>query len=888
MTPLLLLLLACSGKPDPAPLDDTGGDPSLTGEGLFLQGCPEAGRATARVLQEVAEAPWGDDSLAAPGDVLLLSSKAAFVIQAPDDPRTYVHYGGMPIDAVAVEGCEQAGPERFGEIAFLAGQLDLGDFEQSGLHMIRGDSVQIISDGSDGGPAVVEVQGSDDRFWLVELSLIRGVFEGGGRKLLEPLYGLDITIRYTLHPDDAALQVEVILARRVNDGEPTTDGFLTGAVLFPSDHTPVHVWSSSSLSVGGIGLVTGVPWQGAGTDEGGVAVAMPGANMARSSISGVTALLDSGQALVPLSLADGPGVTEFLISVGPTDSASAAAALEPWHAEPAPGKETSWHELSGTVLDPSGQPVYGARVRLSTPASEESWPVLTELWTDGEGRFSGRAMAVDGLWRLQADADGRDAGEVLELSAEEGLDLELDVGSWGRVEVEAVDQEGQTLPVRVELEREDGLLLVDYPVPDSPTMHAPPGRYQAWVSRGYAYDIAQAEVVVPQDGAGTLSVELARLLDTAGQASMDSHVHTGPSPDSTIIPVDRMRSAAGGGLDLVISTDHEAIVDLASSVEDAGLSDWLAYGLGSEVTATIPEHTNAWPFPVREQGRGDPVRWYGLGFPGIYAAERERGARVVQLNHSRVNGECGILCLLDWDRLSLDPVATDPEGLGLPAGTEVWSWDFDSFELMNGLRSPYLLPDQERHSGALYDWLAFHNLGHRVAAVAVTDEHGWDPPGQPLTWVGLEGEVDAETMADGVLAGATVSSAGAFVRVEVDGAGPGQTAIAEGEAELWIQVQALPQVDVRWIDVLVNCDLWQRLEASDPDAVIKLDQRLSLPVEGDAYLVLVVRGEQPMPRGLLDYDASSVPRAVSSPIFIDGDGDGVWTAPGPKECDGVW
>lgn len=878
--PLTLLLLSCTGR---SSVEETGIDPSATGEGLFAQGCPQEGRATARLLNEVDEQPWGEDALAAPGDVLLLSSKAAFVIQAPGDPRTYVHYGGMPIDAVAVEGCEQAGPERFGELAFLAGQLDLGDFNQSGLHMIRGDSMTIVSDGSDGGPAVVEVQGTDDRFWLVELTLVRNAYESGGRMPLGDLYGLDITLRYTLHPDDAALQVEVIL-----DGEPVTDGFLAGAVLFPSDLTPVHVWSSSSVSVGGIGLVTGVPWQGAGLADGSTAVAMPGANMARTSIAGVTALLDSSQALVPLSVADGPASTSFLISVGPTDPASAAVALEPWHDEPAPGKSATWHEVGGEVRDPSGAPVAGARVRLYTPASESSWPVLTELWTDEAGRFAGRAMAVDGLWRLQAEGDGRDAGAVVEVEAAEGEDLVLDIGARGQVVVRAVDGEGEIMPVRVELEREDGLVVVDYPTPASPEVDLPPGLYTAWVSRGYTYEIAQTELTVPEDGLATLEVTLPRVVDSTGMASMDTHVHTGPSPDSTVVPVDRMRTAAGGGLDLVVSTDHEAIVDLSSSVEEAGLSEWLAYGLGSEVTATIPEHTNAWPFPTSEGGRGDPVRWYELGFPGIYAAERARGARVIQLNHSRVNGECGILCLLDWDRMSEAPVATDPEALGMPAGTEVWSWDFDSFELMNGLRSPYLVQGEERFSGALYDWLAFHNLGHRVAAVAVTDEHGWDPPGQPLTWVAVEGEVDAETMADGVLAGATVASAGALLRVEVAGVGPGETAIASGEAELWIQVQALPEVDVQTVDVLVDCDLWQRIETTAPDAVVKLDTTLALPVEGDAYVVVIARGSASMPRGLQDYDASSVPRAVSSPVFIDGDGDGVWTAPGAKSCDGVY
>ncbi len=50
---------------------------------------------------------------------------------------------------------------------------------------------------------------------------------------------------------------------------------------------------------------------------------------------------------------------------------------------------------------------------------------------------------------------------------------------------------------------------------------------------------------------------------------------------------------------------------------------------------------------------------------------------------------------------------------------------------------------------------------------------------------------------------------------------------------------------------------------------------------------MLARGAQPMPRGLADYDAATVPRAVSSPIFLDADGDGRFQAPGPKTCVGL-
>ncbi|HNH50181.1 MAG TPA: hypothetical protein PKY30_24310, partial [Myxococcota bacterium] len=201
---MLLLLLAC-----PDPLDPPQKNP--TGEGIFADGCPIAGMSTARQLRGDHEHMVGHDALGGPGDVLLSNSLAAYIISDPKNPKTYYHYGGMVIDAVALEGCAQAAPEAFGEWGFLVGELKLTDFEASHLHMIRGKEVTVVSDGHLGGPAIVEISATDDRFWLVEMDLLRRLLRSGRpERLLEP-WGLDITLRYTLYPDDPVLHSEVVL-----------------------------------------------------------------------------------------------------------------------------------------------------------------------------------------------------------------------------------------------------------------------------------------------------------------------------------------------------------------------------------------------------------------------------------------------------------------------------------------------------------------------------------------------------------------------------------------------------------------------------------------------------------------------------------------------------
>jgi hypothetical protein len=882
-----LLFLGCDGglgHDDGAPAPDVG-------DGLFLGGCPREGLATARMLTDVAERPWGPDALAAPGDVLLMNARAAFVIQSPEDPRTYYHYGGTPIDAVPVQGCDQEWPDVLGEQGFLIGRLDLTDFQQSTLHMFRGDRIEIVSDGSDGGPAIVDVHGSDDRFWLVELTLMRDVYQGGGRKTLGDLYGVDVTVRYTLDPGDPTLQMELML-----DGEPVDDGFLVGGILFPSDYTTTTAFTTGDLSIGGIDLDVGVPWMGSGAEErprtpvpenlwGATAFAMPGAAMARTEIAGVTSMIDIDQVASPLNVGDS---ARFALAVGPTDAASAAAALEPHLDDPVPGYTTAWHDVGGTVTDGEGRAIEGAVVSVQSPDDGGEWRTVTTAVTDADGKFAGRALAIGDAWRLVASGHGRDDGDPVEVPPGEAGDVALRIGPHGSVTFD-VTEDGVPIAARVELERDDGRTMSEYPTPLFPNLDVPPGHWTVWVTRGYEYEPVTTEVDVPDDGTTTLEIPIEHVVDTTGWVSFDSHVHAGPSPDSPVLPIDRMRTVAGAGLDVMIGTDHEAIVDLSSAVDDAGLGDEMAYVLGSEITASLPEHTNAWPFPAVDDPRGDPVRWYQMGFPGIYAAERERGARVVQLNHSRVNHECGILCVLDWDRGADDPHTDDPEALGLPAGTEIWSWDFDSFEVLNGLRSPFVEADDPRHTGALMDWLAFLNLGHRVTAVGVTDEHGMDTPGAPRTVVAVAddriGVFTEDDLADAVLAGAAEVSAGAFGRVSIDGAGPGDMVSVNGTAPLAIHVEAPAAIDVTRVDVLVNCDTVLSIPATDPAGVVKLDTTVDVPIAGDAHVVVMAMGEGDMPRGLLNYSASQVPRLVVNPIYVDGDGDGVWTAPGAKSCD---
>lgn len=868
--PSLALCIAACPAPQPEPTPPAG-------EGLFSSGCPVEGRAGARELTLAAERPAGPDALAEPGDIMLFNEVAAFVIQSPERPRTYYHYGGIPVDAVPVSGCAPTGPDAFGEMGFVLGELDIGAFDQSTMRMFRGERVEIVSDGSDGGPAIVDVHGVDDTFWLVEMTLIKDAYLNGRPKAPSVPYGVEMTMRYTLRPGDPVLEMLWSIRGTTGGG-----AFVTGTLLFPSDESRKTDFALGAVSFGGFGLATQMPWEGISTPSANFAVTMPDGNVGYTEVAGVQALLDVAQAFTPLPVE--VGVEErsrFLLSVV-EPGAFASAALLDHDREPVPGVAGTAQAAEGAVVDTAGEPVPYAVVEVLGTDGDGVERVMDRLRTGPDGRWSTEWTQLGAApTSFRATAPGRDASPA-------GVDAgSLVVSQAGAILVTATQEGGGPVPVRLDLQRADGLRELRYATPQDNRVAVPPGHYELWASRGYEYGVVHAEIDVPEGGEASVEVTLPLHIDTAGWVSIDSHVHAGPSPDSDTLPVDRMRTAAAGGLDVIIATDHEIIRNQRDALVETGLTSFLGWIQGEEVTPPLPEHTNAWPFPERESVRGDPIRWMGHSYPAIWAAQRARGAQVVQVNHARVNGECGILCLVDWDRMS-EPTFPSPELLGLPPTEPFWSWDFDAFEVLNDARNPFLDPASPRRTGAFEDWLAFHNLGQRVTGVAVTDVHGLELPGSPRTYIAvpddapgtvLEGDITA-----GVLAGRAQMSLGAFLHASIAGAGPGDDVSVGPAVELGLRVEGIPEVDVRHVTVLANCDEVAEIEMSAPDDVVKFDGVVPFTLDEDAHIVLVAMGADPMPRGLLDYDAANVPRAITNPIFVDADGDGVFTAPGPKTC----
>jgi hypothetical protein len=876
--------------------DDAAADtdtPPVDPDPLFVHGCPGEGEVVARAITDPGFAVVGPSGLGQAGDWLLMNDRAAFVIQDVAVPRTYWYYGGGLIDAVAVEGCRQLHPEQFEEAAMLVGRANITSFTDSLLRGFRGDRVEVIADGSAGGEARIRVHGTDDLFWLIELELVKRGFLAGSPRPVSGAMGLDIVVDYVLRPGSRVLEMEVTVRNLLDTVNPV----LVGMVQFEADDTRRLYHASSQLSLGGIGADIGLPWLVSTSGTGAWAWGFEGWQVATTNISGVDAFLDVNTFLGPSRLEPaGSGeedryTTRILFAVGPTDAQSAIGELAAVLPEPIPEVTLAWGRVEGAVQEAgTGRRLAGVRVAVEAEGST-GWSPLSEMVTDAEGRFAGRVPGLDdGRGHRVRVIDPRfPTREPVAWTPGQDLTLPVELAPSGTLRWQTRNEEGDAMPAKLVL-WQDGRMIRRLPSSGEPReVEVPPGRYEADITRGFEYEVIRRVVDIEAGGTVELEATLRRLVDTTGWLSMDGHVHAGPSPDSPVAVVDRILSLAVEGVEIAISTDHEILVDWQPGRLASGLSRWVNTVLGEEVTPPIPEHTNAWPFVADpDHPRGNPPDWRGLDMVQLHQAIRDRGAQVVSLNHPRLG--CNWMCLIGYDRLTGEHAVQDPTLFGMAPGSALWSWDFDTIEYQNSNAPVFVDPAAPERTGLFEDWMSFHNLGYRITALGVTDVHGADAQGSPRNFFRAPTDEPAAfedaMMVEAILQGRSLVSTGAFARVATpEGASLGDTVtLTDGTLTLDIEIQAIPDIDVTHFKVFANCDEVATLATTDPAAVLKFRDRIEIDLASDAHIVVMGFGRELLPRNLPQFDPTRVPRFTTNPIFVDVDGDGVFTPPGGRTC----
>ena len=868
----LLLLVACTSS---TPIQK-------------VKTCQNEGQALARAITEDKEILLeGPHAIGGQGDYILQNDLAAFIIQGVDRGISYYHYGGIAVDAVAMDRCTQISPDQFEEAGLLLGNLELGTPYNSSIRAFRAQSVEVLNDGTDGKAAIVRAIGVDDYYWLVEYTLVELAFKDGADRPLSDPYGLRIVVDYILPPDSRTLQIQITYE---NTGGKDLQ-LLSAAELIFGDETELSRYAGGELSAGGFDLATAIPWitNQSNDGRGAYAVALLDANAAYLNISGVDILFNLNNALSdPIDLPDAGAsqTVTFLLAAGPTDGHSAAQALAEFGDQLDDSLAVTRADFTGTVVDGAGQPVAAAQVELQASRDGEIWQTLDRYIADAAGTFGAARMDLgpdsEAQYRMRAFTPDRGYGEPVALTQQSSLTLTL--GAHGTLNVSVRDAGGADLPGKLSLYQND-VRVQRFFVVGSEALPVPPGTYDYSFTRGFEYEPVTGSVTVPDDGAVSLTATMVQSLDTTGYLSIDTHVHSGPSADSKIPLPLRIRDAAAEHLEIPVATDHEAITGLRAGIDATGLHAFVNTITGEEVTATLPQHLTMFPVVPDGSLRGGIIKWYKLGLPELFEAMYARGAQIAMINHPGSTYEN-----LRWDRVAGAPgVGADYPKLHMEDSKAPWSWNFDGIEVMNGYGSPFRKPGDNPYTGHFDNWMSFHNHGHRIVGVGCSDTHGLEDIGQPRSYFKSPTDKPIEFRdsyaVDAFKKGQVMLSAGAFAEVTVNGAGLGALADeTNGVADVAIEIRAIEAIDVTHLRVYRNCDEVLKINTTNPNGLVKYSDTVTVPVSGDSTIVVAAFGANNLPRGLMQYDPRNVPRVMTNPIYVDTNGDGDFDAPGGKEC----
>jgi hypothetical protein len=782
------------------------------------------------------------------GDFVLANARVALVIEDVGDSDLYDPWGGRPVGLARVEGGRMVEPNNFGEL-----------FLMTGRSTVVTESVTVINDGSDGGPAIIRARGKLHPIPFFE-SVIAVVYN-------DPFTDVEAAIDYELAPGAEHVDVRY---RYASPREKATDVPSVMHALMYTKRTPVY-----QPGLGFDDQLGGTPYL-ALVDERATSWAyVPGEGALGTalSVSGFLGAFSPGFTLPAC------GTTERLhaklVIGGPgLDGIQAAAARVRGEAQ---------RTITGTVAR-GGVSVAGIHVHAVDSASGA---YVTRAITDGSGAFSLHVPAAASV-RLDAVSPGE---PIQRAEAGTGVGpIELALAPIGQIRVTATDG-GVPVPARVQVLPASGQSLPDVPSkygePPLPggrlhvafatsgdvTLPVPPGSWEVIVSRGYEYELVRKTVTVTAGATTAVSAPLVHSVDTTGVQCGDFHIHTWRSNDSGDQALLKVAQALADGLELPVRSDHEYVADFSSEIAQLGAQAFAA-GMGSiELTSfEVWGHMGVFPmvpdpaavnagapkwqtFPT---AAAPDTRFETLSPRAVFEAVRARPeAPVVIINHPRGNTNY-------FGYVGYDPAT------GLASSVADWDTDFTLVEVFNDASW------QSNRQTHVVDWFGLLRGGRRVFAVGSSDSHGLvgSPVGYPRTCLALgtddPRQLTPTLVRDRLAAGHSAVSGGVYVTAKIGAAGPGDTVTGAGSQMMVdVVVRAATWIDVDTIEVVVDgqtVDTIPILPGDADPAEPAVRWRGSIPVAPRAtggFVVIAAYGDRK-----LEPVHDKLPFGVTNPIFV--------------------
>ncbi len=410
----------------------------------------------------------------------------------------------------------------------------------------------------------------------------------------------------------------------------------------------------------------------------------------------------------------------------------------------------------------------------------------------------------------------------------------------------------------------------------------PAGTYEIYASRGIEWSLDRTELHFEEGWEYRWTARLRHEVDTTGWVSGDYHLHTLTySGHGDANMEERVISLVGEGLEFAVATDHNHNTDYDPTIAKLGVGERIRAVVGNEVSTPIG-HFNAFPLEPDRPVPDPDARDANALFKFIREEPNRYGVTpVIQLNHPRW------LRIDYFGRTGLDPVTGE-------SSDPAYSSDFDSLEVLNeNVGWGYYNADTtDRYVGegihsVLEDWFVLLNRGHRYAAVGNSDSHtvhaafGGYPRNYSRSSTDAPSEIDPAEVAAAIRAKQVFTTTGPFVELEVNGVPMGGDARAEegGVVTIRARIRAASWIDVDRLLVVINGRALQEWEIPEVDGVLVIDETEELTLRRDAWIAVLVEGDDSLAPIIPDAGRPILPLAITNPVWVDVDGDGEWTPP---------
>ncbi len=176
-----------------------------------------------------------------------------------------------------------------------------------------------------------------------------------------------------------------------------------------------------------------------------------------------------------------------------------------------------------------------------------------------------------------------------------------------------------------------GIVRYAYTADGKGEIEVEPGSYEVWASRGFEYSVDKQQVRAVENRTVQLALRVNHQVDTTGWITGDFHVHGQNSYDAVVKHRDRVICFAGEGMDLLSTSDHDYVTNLAPYALELGLDKWLKTQVGLELTTVEIGHWLAFPLRYEEWKEGKrlqeqgAVDWTGLFPEQIHSSLRALG-----------------------------------------------------------------------------------------------------------------------------------------------------------------------------------------------------------------------------------------------------------------------